>query len=74
MALPVFILDAIPEEIRPWGKWSIVAAIIIGLLLAFFIKSLRKMIVKIRLRKNANAKIDSFVNAVMHYRTKYENQ
>jgi len=74
MALPVFILDAIPEEIRPWGKWSIVAAIIIGLLLAFFIKSLRKMIVKIRLRKNANAKIDSFVNAVMHYRPKYENQ
>jgi hypothetical protein len=51
-----------------------VAAIIVGLLLAFFIKSLRKMIVKIRLRKNANVKIDSFVNAVMRYRPKYENQ
>lgn len=65
--LPILVLDAIPEDARPWGDWTIVAAVGVGVLIAFFIYSLMKMVVGIRLRRMADAKMEAYIHAVLNY-------
>lgn len=49
--IPIIILSAFPESMLPWGKYSLIAGIAIGVLIAALVKALVMTVVKMRLRK-----------------------
>lgn len=67
--IPVLIMSAFPESMLPWGKYSLIAGVVIGVLLAALLKGLSILIVKTRLRrlKSDNAILSDFADRVERY-------
>ena len=68
IVIPVLILSAFPYEAYPWGvTWTTLAALLLGVVVALFVKSLMKMIIYMRLNKMKNRKLESYIHAVLSY-------
>ena len=67
IVLPVIILSAFPDKSFPFGQWTICVAIAFGLLLYLFIRSLIKMIISVRVHKNANKDIDKYIRDLQFF-------
>lgn len=67
--IPVLILSAFPESMLPWGKYSLIAGVAIGVLLAALLKGLSMLMVKARIRrlKSNNAKLSDFADRVEQF-------
>ena len=68
--LPVIIISAFSEKDLPWGRWSLFVGLGIGLALAGCVKYLIKLLIRIRLKRMANTKIDDYIHAVLNYQSK----
>lgn len=69
IALPVIVMSAFPEESLPWGGWSILVAVGIGLGLFFLYLGIQKAILKGRAtRLNAERKkVKQYVDDVLKF-------
>lgn len=70
IVLPVIIISAFSEKDLPWGRWSLFVGLGIGLALAGCVKYLIKLLIRIRLKRMANTKIDDYIHAVLNYQSK----
>ena len=70
IVLPVLIISAFSEKKLPWGRWSLFVGLGIGLALAGCVKYLIKLLIRIRLKRMTNRKIDDYINAVLNYQSK----
>ena len=68
--LPVIIISAFSEKDLPWGRWSLFVGLGIGLALAGCVKYLIKLLIRIRLKRMTNTKIDDYIHAVLNYQSK----
>lgn len=68
--IPIIILSAFPESMLPWGKYTLVVGVAIGVALALCLKGLAVLLVKSRLRslRSANAGLADFSARVIAYR------
>ncbi len=69
IVLPVIIISAFSEKDLPWGRWSLFVGLGIGLALAGCVKYLVKLLIRIRLKRMANTKIDDYIHAVLNYQS-----
>lgn len=69
VVLPVVVLSAIPEASYPWGKWTFYICIAIGIVLAVLARIFLRMVIRFRIRRLANAKIDRYINAVLNFKS-----
>lgn len=67
--VPTVVLSAFPEQMLPWGHWSLLVGIAIGVFLACFIKAVRMTIVRTRLArlKRTQHAAAQYVAAVKQY-------
>ena len=68
--LPVLVLSAFPDNspVYVHGKmWATVLALLLGLLIALFVKALLKLVITYRLQANKNVKLESYIKAVLFY-------
>lgn len=67
--IPVIVFSAFPEQMLPFGKWSLLAGVAIGVLLALAVKGLGMLVVKVRLKRLrlANPQLALFTAAVEKY-------
>lgn len=67
--IPVIILSAFPETMLPWGKWSLIAGVVLGVLIALLLKGLMMLGVKSRIShlKSNNPQIAAFTDKVKSY-------
>lgn len=74
--IPVVILSAFPEQMLPWGKYSLIAGIAIGLAIALLLKGLAMLHVRTRLRRLRadNAILADYVDRVAAYQNAKENR
>lgn len=74
--IPILILSAFPESMLPWGKYSLIAGIAIGVLLALLWKGISMLVVRMRLRKlrAENANLAQYVIKVDEYQKEKSNQ
>lgn len=70
IVLPVIIISAFSEKDLPWGRWSLFVGLGIGLALAGCVKYLIKLLIRIRLKRMTNKKIDDYIHAVLNYQSK----
>ncbi len=72
--VPTIVLSAFPENMLPWGKWSLLAGVGLGVLLALGIKAVRATITRARVARlrASNADVSSYVDAVMRYASQHE--
>ena len=68
--LPVIVLSAFPENMLPWGKYSLITGVAIGLVLALLIKGFVMLLVRVRLNrlKRANPELAEYSASVETYR------
>lgn len=68
--IPIIILSAFPESMLPWGKYTLVIGVAIGVALALCLKGLSVLLVKLRLRRlrNANPTLADYSARVIAYR------
>lgn len=68
--IPIIILSAFPENMLPWGKYTLVTGVAIGVALALCLKGLSVLMVKSRLRRlrSANPILAEYSAKVMAYR------
>ena len=68
--LPVLVLSAFPDgsPVYALGKmWATVLALLLGLLVALFVKALLQMVVYYRLGKLKDPKIEAYIKAVLAF-------
>lgn len=67
--IPIIILSAFPEEMLPWGKYSLFAGIAIGLGVALLLKGLSMLMVQnaIRSLKADNKDVAAYADSVEQY-------
>ena len=67
--LPVIVLSAFPESMLPWGKYSLIAGVVAGVVLALLVKGLVMLLVRARLSrlKRANPELAAFSASVEIY-------
>ena len=67
--LPVIVLSAFPESMLPWGKYSLIAGVVAGVILALLVKGLVMLLVRARLSrlKRANPELAAFSASVETY-------
>lgn len=67
--LPVIVLSAFPESMLPWGKYSLIAGVGAGMVLALLVKGLVMLLVRARLSrlKRANPELAAFSASVEIY-------
>ena len=67
--LPVIVLSAFPESMLPWGKYSLIAGVVAGVVLALLVKGLVMLLVRARLSrlKRANPEFAAFSASVETY-------
>jgi hypothetical protein len=65
--LPIIVFSAFPDGALPFGQWTIFAGMAIGVLLWLFVKSLLRLIINIRVKKNANEKIDKYIRDLQFF-------
>lgn len=72
--VPTIVLSAFPESTLPWGKWSLLMGVGIGVLLASVIKVVRMTITRLKVNRHRNTYPDAsnYVDAVMRYALKHE--
>lgn len=70
IVLPVIVISAFSEKDLPWGRWSLFVGLGIGLALAGCVKYLIKLLIRIRLKRMINTKIDDYIHAVLNYQSK----
>ncbi len=70
IVLPVLVMSAFSEKQLPWGSWSIIVAVIIGLLLFTIYKVVQKLFIKHRLKKLYSRDIEAYIEAVLTYATR----
>lgn len=65
--IPTIVLSAFPESMLPWGRWSLMVGIGVGVLLALFIKAIRMTVTraKVARHRNAYSNANNYVCAVM---------
>lgn len=68
--IPIIILSAFPESMLPWGKYTLVTGVAIGVAIALCLKGLTVLLVKSRLRRlrKAYPKLADYSAKVMAYR------
>lgn len=66
--LPVLVFSAFSEKQLPWGNWSIIIAVFIGLLLFVIYKILLKVFIAYKLKKIHNDAIETYIESVLNYR------
>lgn len=68
--IPIIILSAFPEDMLPWGKYTLVTGVAIGVAIALCLKGLSALLVKLRLRRirNANSELADYSEKVIAYR------
>ena len=69
IVLPVIVISAFSEKDLPWGRWSLFVGLGIGLALAGCVKYLIKLLIRIRLKRMTNTKIDDSIHAVLNYQS-----
>lgn len=69
--IPIIILSAFPESMLPWGKYTLVIGVAIGVAIALCLKGLTVLLVKSRLRRlrKAYPKLADYSAKVMAYRS-----
>lgn len=74
--LPVIVLSAFPESMLPWGKYSLIAGVAIGLVLALLIKGFVMLLVRARLGrlKSANPELADYSARVEAYQNQKNKQ
>ena len=66
--IPIIILSAMPDSSYIYGKtWTSVLAIAIGLMLTLCLFAVQKAVIKIRLSKQKDLKMESYLKAVLFY-------
>ena len=67
--LPVIVLSAFPESMLPWGKYSLIAGVALGVALALLIKGLMMLLVRARLSRlrSANPELAEYSSRVEAY-------
>lgn len=73
--IPTIVLSAFPESALPWGKWSLLAGVGTGVLLALVIKALRATVTRAQVARHRKANPDAsgYVDAVMCHVAKNES-
>lgn len=74
--LPVIVLSAFPESMLPWGKYSLVVGVALGLVLALLIKGFVMLLVRARLGrlKSANPELADYSARVEAYQNQKNKQ
>ncbi|GAA6528908.1 MAG: hypothetical protein LKH27_06785 [Prevotella sp.] len=67
IVLPIIVLSAIPEQSYPFGHWTFLVFLAIGVLLALTVRAVIRLLIRIRLRRLSNPVIDRFINDVLNY-------
>lgn len=69
IALPVIVISAFPEESLPWGTWSLLVAVAIGVGLFLIYLAIQKTVIRTRLsRLDANSpEAKRFVDEVLKF-------
>ena len=72
--IPTLILSAFPESMLPWGKWSLMVGIGMGLALACAIKAVRMVVTKSKLAslKRSNKDVSEYVSDIEKYVRNHE--
>ena len=72
--IPTLILSAFPESMLPWGKWSLMVGIGMGLALACAIKAVRIVVTKSKLAslKRSNKDVSEYVSDIEKYVRNHE--
>lgn len=69
--LPVLVLSAFPEESYVFGTmWTTLLALAVGLMLALLLYALLQVVIRCRLAKLKDAKMESYIKAVLFYEPK----
>ena len=68
IVLPVLVMSVFSEKQLPWGEWSVIIAVVIGLLLFAVYKVLLKLFIKYKLKKLHNHNIEAYIEAILNYR------
>ncbi len=65
--IPTIALSAFPENMLPWGKWSLMVGVSIGVLIALAIKAIRTIVTRVKVARHRGAYPDAsnYVDAVM---------
>ncbi len=68
--IPIIILSAFPESMLPWGKYTLVIGVAIGVAIALCLKGLTVLMVKSRLQRlrKANPGLADYCASVIAYR------
>ena len=67
-AIPVLVMSVFSEKQLPWGEWSVIIAVLIGLLLFAVYKVLLKLFIKYKLKKLHNDNVEAYIEAILNYR------
>lgn len=72
--VPTIVLSAFPESALPWGKWSLLVGVCIGVLIALVIKAVRMTVTRAKVTRHRSAHPDAsrYVDAVMRYVAQHE--
>lgn len=67
--IPVLVCTAIGEANLPWGRWSLLVSIGMGLILALLVKSIRRMVSQLKLNhlRNEHPNEADYAEAVCRY-------
>lgn len=71
--LPVIVIAAFQDDspVYAYGQmWATVGALLVGLLMALLLKGLSKMVIRYRLAKMQDPKMESYIKAVLFYEDK----
>lgn len=68
--IPILILSAFPEQMLPWGKYSLAVGIAAGLAIALLLKGIAMLVVRLRLKRlrAGNANLSAYADKVEAYR------
>lgn len=65
--IPILVISAFPEKSLPWGADSLFVGIAAGLLLGLLYKVLMALVIRIRLRRMSDARMEEYLNKVIQY-------
>lgn len=67
MVIPIVVMSTIPEDNLPLGRWTIIIAILVGLLLCLIKWCIVKVMIRTKLNKISNPSIDRYIDDVLNY-------
>lgn len=69
IALPLIVLSAFPQKSLPWGDYTYLAGVLVGMLLVGLVKVVTKCLVNQQLRRIADVRIEKYLETVQNYNT-----